>query len=187
MEAIMALDRWLFFLINGSSTYHLDFVMPFVTQKFNFLGAIIAGAVFIMVFGKRRDRWGLVLLVIVVLSSDLASNLLKGVFARTRPCNAMEGVRMLSGCGSSYSFPSGHATNIFAAMAFLTTRYRRYFPVFFAVALVVGYSRVYVGVHYPADVLAGALLGSALAVLYAGADKRYFTPRIDAYFMEKAE
>jgi undecaprenyl-diphosphatase len=185
MDPIVRFDTYLFHLINtGFVAGWLDTLMPYVTEKFNFLGAIIVASVLILVLGKRKDRWGLLLLVFVVLSSDLLSNTLKHLFMRIRPCNALEGVRLLAGCSHSYSFPSSHATNIFAAMVFLTARYRRFFPVFLTIAVTVAYSRVYVGVHYPLDVAGGAVFGSVVAIVWFEADRR-FTKVIVEYYRKK--
>lgn len=172
MDSILSFDNWLFHQANRALTSpFLDSMMPYVTEKMNFLGVVIIAAALIVILGNRRDRIGLVVLVLVVLSSDFVCALLKDLFTRLRPCNAME-VRLLVGCGSSYSFPSGHATNIFAAMVFLTLRYRKFFPLFLFIAFTVAYSRVYVGVHYPLDVLGGAVLGSVMAVIFTEGEKR---------------
>lgn len=174
MDKIISLDKAAFHAINGIFTNSfLDWFMPFVTEKSNFIPVFIALAALIILRGKRKDRWGLVLLAVTVLTSDFICNLLKHAFMRVRPCSAIDGVRLLVGCGHSYSLPSGHATNIFAAMVFLTIRYKRYFPVFITVALAVSYSRVYVGVHYPMDVITGAALGSGAAIVISEIDKRY--------------
>lgn len=179
MDAITLLDTQLFRLMNASWTAQfMDSYMVYVTGKMNFLGVIIAAAVLIWVLGKRQDRVGLVILVAVVLTSDFASNALKGVFMRTRPCNALEGVRLLVGCGGSFSMPSGHATNIFAAMVFLSARYGRFWPFFMFMAFSVAYSRVYVGVHYPMDVAAGALLGAVTALAFFSAERGYLRARL---------
>ena len=168
-----AIDIWLFRAINGIYTSPaLDAVMVYVTQKSNFLGVIVVAAVLIMIFGKRRDRVGLLLLVLVVATSDSACNLFKHLFMRVRPCSALEGVRLLVGCGGSYSMPSGHATNISAAMVFLALRYRKAAPVFLVFAVTVAYSRVYVGVHYPSDIVVGAFLGAGIAFFYSWAEKK---------------
>ena len=176
MEFLLNIDREVFLLVNhGFTSGALDSVMTYVTEKFNFLGAIIVAAILILVLGKRKDRVGLILLVVLVLLSDLASNLLKQAFMRVRPCNAIEGVRLLVGCGGSYSLPSGHATNIFSAMVFLALRYKKFAPAFLVMAVAVSYSRVYVGVHYPFDVLSGAFLGSIMAYGFTIAEKRFIT------------
>lgn len=182
MDAIANIDTALFRLINGRLTgAWLDSLMPFVTDKFNFSGAIIIAALLILVLGKRRDRIGLAVLVAVVVSSDFFTNELKHLVGRVRPCNALDNVRLVVACTKSYSLPSGHATNIFAAMVFLSLRYRRFAPAFLALAALVAYSRVYVGVHYPADVIAGACVGTLVAFAWtrieikaaALYDKRY--------------
>lgn len=173
MNAIVRIDTAIFRIVNGTLTAGwLDAIMPFVTEKFNFAGAIIIAALMILVLGKRKDRIGLAVLILVVGTSDLATNLLKHLLGRIRPCNALEDVRLLVGCGTSYSLPSGHATNIFAAMVFLTGRYRRFFPLFLGFAAVVAYSRVYVGVHYPIDIITGAALGTTVALAYMRAEAK---------------
>lgn len=181
MDAITRFDIELFRLINSVWTSpFLDSFMVYVTSKMNFLGAIIVAAVLIWVLGKRQDRLGLVILVAVVLLSDLASNTLKHLFERIRPCSGLEGVRLLVGCGGSFSLPSGHATNIFAAMVFLSARYRRFWPAFIFIAFVVAYSRVYVGVHFPSDVIAGAFLGSVIALVFFSAERGSLRARLVA-------
>ncbi|HBG46954.1 MAG TPA: phosphatase PAP2 family protein [Deltaproteobacteria bacterium] len=179
MDAIINFDTELFRLINTSWTApFLDSLMVYVTGKMNFLGVIIVAAVLIWTLGKRQDRIGLIVLVAVVLTSDFASNYIKGVFMRIRPCNSLEGVRLLVGCGGSFAMPSGHATNIFAAMVFLSARYMKLCPVFLIIAALVAYSRVYVGVHYPADVTVGAILGGAIALAFYSAERGYLRRRL---------
>lgn len=172
MGSISQLDSQVFHLVNSVYTSPLlDAAMPYVTEKFNFLGAIIVAAILIVTLGKRQDRVGLLVLVVLVFASDFVCAELKDLFGRVRPCNSMD-VRLLVGCGGSYSFPSGHATNIFSAMVFLTIRYRRFAPLFLAIATAVAYSRVYVGVHYPLDVIGGAVLGTVMAFIFTLGEKR---------------
>lgn len=173
MDAIIRLDTAVFHFINGRLTAEwLDVLMPFVTEKFNFNGAIITAAILILILGKRRDRIGLLLLIAVVVSSDLLTNQLKHLIGRIRPCNALDNVRLVVACTKSYSLPSGHATNIFSVMVFLAFRYRRFAPLFIAFAGIVAYSRVYVGVHYPIDVLTGAVVGTGAALAWTWGEKR---------------
>lgn len=172
------MDTGLFHLINsGLTTPVLDVVMPFITDFSNFHILAAAAVVYILARERKDGIRTVVFLVLAVAAGDLLSDSLKTVFMRARPCRAMEGVRLLVGCGPSYSFPSGHATNIFAAMVFLSLRYRRrYVPAFLLIAVLVSYSRVYVGVHYPLDVAGGAALGSALAFFFTGVDRRWAAP-----------
>ena len=101
-----------------------------------------------------------------------------------RPCNALSDVRLLVGCTKSFSFPSGHATNAFAVATYLSYNYRRYFPCFFFMAVIIAYSRIYVGVHYPLDVASGALVGGIGALLAIEADKK-FSPVVVLWFNKK--
>jgi undecaprenyl-diphosphatase len=91
---------------------------------------------------------------------------------------ALDNINLLVGCGGSFSFPSSHATNIFAAMAWLSLHYRRHLPLFMIIALLVSYSRIYVGVHYPLDVIGGACLGTSVAFLFIVVEKRLIPPLI---------
>lgn len=181
MDAILRLDAALFRFFNGTLTSGvLDVVMPFITDKANYLGVVAVLLALVVFKGSKRDIWGIFLLIAVVLLSDLLSNTIKHLVGRTRPCIAIEGARLLVGCKKSFSFPSGHATNIFAAMVFLSTRYRRATPVFLVFAVAVAYSRVYVGVHYPLDIMGGAVLGTSVALVFAYGD-RALTPTLAQY------
>lgn len=178
----MRFDTFLFYWINGRlASPVLDALMPFITEKFNFLGVIIIGAAVILVKGRRRDIRSLIIIVLAVLLSDYLSEVFKHLSGRIRPCNALAGARVLVGCTASFSFPSGHATNVFAAMVFLTMRYRRLAPFFLVFASAVAYSRVYVGVHYPLDILGGAALGTAVALAFHHAETRLLPPLIKHY------
>lgn len=182
MNTIVNLDTRLFYLINsGLDSRPLDILMPFITREFN-LNLIIIAIILLMLL-KSEDKIGtlksLVLLVLLILVSDFLSTALKGLFLRTRPCHALGSARLLVGCSGSYSFPSGHATNIFAAMVFLSTRHKKYTAPFLVIALAIAYSRVYVGVHYPTDVVFGALLGSCCALVFARVDRRWGPAFID--------
>ena len=105
--------------------------------------------------------------------ADLTSSrLVKKSFQRLRPCNEIGLENSLNeriGCGKSYSFTSSHATNHFALSMFLIlllgTRFKWIKIPLFLWAVSIAFAQVYVGVHYPSDVLAGALLGSLLAYL----------------------
>jgi undecaprenyl-diphosphatase len=103
----------------------------------------------------------LVLIVTIAFSDQLNSFWIKQIFGRIRPCHVLEDVHLLVSCGSGYSFPSSHAVNNASAAVVLSFFYRKWIWAFSVFAGLVGFSRIYVGVHYPSDVLAGFILGAA--------------------------
>jgi undecaprenyl-diphosphatase len=113
----------------------------------------------------RKGIFALALCMIGLVIVDSTTNLLKHTFERPRPCQIFEDVRLLVGCTSSFSFPSGHASNSFAVASIFGYFFRRASLPMFLIALFVGFSRIYVGVHYPSDVLAGAIWGGLIAII----------------------
>jgi undecaprenyl-diphosphatase len=169
----VTLDTTLFFFVNHTLSNPLfDLLMPFLTDlnKVRVVQILVAaGWLAAMIKGGRRARTVCVLLVIVIACGDqLNSTVIKSLAVRLRPCFTLEGVRMLVDCGPGNSFPSSHASNNFAAATILAYYYRRYAWGFYLFAGVVAFSRMYVGVHYPSDVLGGAIVGTVLSssILY---------------------
>jgi undecaprenyl-diphosphatase len=162
---ISSLDTFLFQLINrGGENSFFDVFMPFMSELRNFIFvlALLGG----WILWKERKA-GLIFLIFIALTlavTDLFSSfLLKEWVGRIRPCQILPEVHLLTECNTSYSFPSSHAVNIFAAAYFLSQPFRRLTPVFYGIAGLVGYSRVYLGIHYPLDVMGGAAIGILIA------------------------
>jgi len=117
--------------------------------------------------GGKRGRWAvLIALLAVAITDPLVSRILKPFFQRIRPCNALEDVHLLVRKSKAYSMPSAHAANFFAAATVFSYFYRKYQWIFWTIAALVAYSRISVGVHYPFDVLVGALVGVAVSVVW---------------------
>jgi undecaprenyl-diphosphatase len=160
MPGFLALDTWTFHLINRSLQNPLfDLVMPILSTKRYFLLPAAAVILMLVVWGGRRMWVLLAVAVAAVALSDLGTNLIKAMLHRTRPCHVIHDIHLLAGCTRSFSLPSNHASNMFALAAVGWLGFRRWRWALLLLAAGVAYSRVYLGVHYPADVLAGAVWG----------------------------
>jgi undecaprenyl-diphosphatase len=179
LEWIIQLDVQLFYLLNDKvQNSVLDFLMPILTNLDYWRIPILILAISLLIFGRKKGRIAVLLLVLgITLSDQLCNSVFKPLVGRMRPCNVLENVHLLIGCSKAFSFPSSHATNIFTGMSIFSFVYPRLKVGLFAIAALVAYSRVYVGVHYPFDVLAGVMLGIActviIIVLYKLASQRF--------------
>jgi undecaprenyl-diphosphatase len=116
--------------------------------------------------GSRRALFSLALTAAGVWSADLLALLLKAVTDRPRPFETIPDADPLIRAAVGQSMPSGHAATSFAGAVILTCLFTRGAPFFFLLATAIAFSRIYVGVHYFSDVLAGALLGAAVGLAY---------------------
>lgn len=165
-DQLLGLDRWLFEAVNeGQRNLLFNGLMPLLSNKYYFLIPALALAAFLMARGGEPGRWAVAAALLAVLLADLGGNWVKALVARPRPCHALLGVSLLSGCGRAFAFPSNHAVNMFALATALGYHYRRWVWALGGLAAAVAYSRVYLGVHYPGDVLGGAILGVAAGAL----------------------
>jgi len=114
-----------------------------------------------MIKGGEKGRWVVGTMLLCVLVTDqTASHLIKPLFERVRPCNALPDILTPHGKSPAFSFPSSHATNMGGSMLLLGLAYRPWMGVTLGVALLVGISRIYLGLHYPSDVLFGWIWGA---------------------------
>lgn len=125
--------------------------------------------VLLLTIALRRPPWLLARLVVTILMAESISGALKQVFDRPRPPLVDPDPAPLVEPLGSGSFPSGHATVSFACATVIALALPRLTPWVFALAALIAFSRVYVGVHYPADVVAGAILGIAVGFAIEGA------------------
>ncbi|HNZ37272.1 MAG TPA: phosphatase PAP2 family protein [Candidatus Marinimicrobia bacterium] len=156
----------MFRLINQKlSNPVFDWFMPFISSKSFWLIPIFIGLVLLFWLGKKRGRIATLLIILTIATADpFCARVLKPTFKRLRPSHELSDVRLLGKKGGKYGFPSNHAANVAGSMLILAFFYRRYKYLCGGLALVVGYSRIYLGVHYPTDVLAGFVIGIGISV-----------------------
>lgn len=172
LETLVRLDREFFFLLNALHVDWLDPVMIIISETWPWVPMYLA----IIVFLYWRMGWRVVPIVIcaailVGLCDVISTQAFKEVFERLRPCHQPEFQNLVyapAGCGGQYGFVSSHAANSFGIATFFVLLFRRKYRFFFwlyAYAVIVSYSRLYLGKHYPADLAGGAMLGAFIALL----------------------
>ena len=177
-DFILDIDTWLFLKLNaGAANAFFDWLMPLLTDVRRQIWLIAPALVALAVFGGGKGRSVvLAALILIAITDQVSSHLLKPLIARPRPCHGVEGARVIYHCGKTFAFPSGHATNSMGAAIFFGLIYRRWIWALLAFALVNSYSRIYLGVHYPLDILGGWVLGGALAWGWVWFTRRYWLP-----------
>lgn len=176
LEQLIQFDRDLFFTINqGLSNPFFDWLMPALRNRFFWTPLYL----FIIIFSVRNyGRQGWYLLVFMSLTfgfTDFASSsIIKPSVQRIRPCNDPEiksEVISRIACGTGFSFPSSHASNHFALAIFLITLFYSKWRLILAIGILwagsISFAQVYVGVHYPVDIIAGAIIGSMIGYIMA--------------------
>ena len=174
IETLRHIDRAAFHFMNHDMANNaLDTLCPWMREKLTWIPFYVAAAYLIFrKYGTQKTLMLIALGIITIVLSDQTSNLLKHLIHRLRPCNTPElkdSIRlMIENCGVGYSFVSAHAANHFAIatfISFLVIRNKSLIALLYIWAASVALSQVYVGVHYPLDILGGALVGLAAGLI----------------------
>jgi undecaprenyl-diphosphatase len=191
MEWLESIDRALFLFLNGINSPFWDEVMYWISAKRTWIPLYVA----LLYPLWKMHGWRLVYLLITVglliVFTDQFSVFFKNTIGRYRPCHNLELLDIVhkvnNKCGGKFGFVSSHACNTFGLAFFFYQHFNRHYrwlgKALIVWAVVVSYSRIYLGVHYPADVFCGALLGMLLAFvcyrfIFASWLKRY-TPYVN--------
>lgn len=172
MQQLIQLDKELFKLLNGQWTNpFFDWIMPWLRNSNMWMPLYLFLILLIAINFKKQAFWIIAFgIITITLTDGISSKIIKPYFDRIRPCNDPDMASMIRfllpyrpGNGS---FTSSHATNHFGIAMFLYMALKKYFGkwmlLLFVWAFFIGYAQVYVGVHYPGDVIGGGILGCLL-------------------------
>ncbi len=185
LHELITLDKQILLWINGMNTPFLDFVMYWMSERFVWI-PLYLWLIWLMWKHYGKQIWLILAgVVLMMLISDMGTvHLFKNIFHRFRPChNAEIGplIHLVKGhCGGNYGFISSHASNSFSVTLFSVLLLRRnyyWLPwVLFTWCSAVSFSRIYLGVHFPADVFVGACWGMLSAVIVVFVIKKFLKP-----------
>lgn len=184
LSFIEEIDKSVFLFINTQLTGAIgDFIFPILRFPKTWIPLYLALLVFVIwKFKKKAIPWIIFGIICITLTDQISSHVLKGYFGRLRPCqdaSIKDIARLLvSRCPGNASFTSSHAVNHFGIAAFFYYSLKNYLKgwgwLFFVWAASICYAQVYVGVHYPGDVIAGGVLGFLLGGFVVYFFKKYF-------------
>ncbi|MFO7444777.1 MAG: phosphatase PAP2 family protein [Ignavibacteriaceae bacterium] len=168
-DFLFSIDTAIFYFFNHTlSAPFADKFFSILTNVNNWYIAYVILLLISFVKGGRRGKIAAILVIVLITVTDqLGHKVVKEIFQRIRPCNFLDDVITPLGCQGTFSFPSNHATNNFAAATFFYFLFPNLKWALFITASLVAISRVYLGLHYPSDILGGAIIGSAFGYVFA--------------------
>lgn len=173
-------DENLFLYLNSKNAEWVDPIMSALSSSLSW-ALVCLTIIFVMIYKNRyRGSRAALFLLCGLATNSIVNNIIKYIVQRPRPANALEGVHQLGKIDLSYSFFSAHTSNsvCLALFALLYFRHRGYGFALFVWAMVVAYSRIYLGRHYPLDIVCGLLFGLITGSISFWLYKRYMEKKV---------
>lgn len=169
MDFLFSVDIAIFYFFNHTlSAGFLDKFFSIITNVNNWYITYVILLSFCFIKGGTKGKLAVIGVILLIIATDqLGYRVLKDLIARPRPFSVLSDVILPIGSTGTYSFPSNHALNNFAAAVFFYRLYPNLKWALFITAFLVSISRVYLGLHYPSDILGGALIGSVFGYIFA--------------------
>ncbi len=183
------IDIRLFYTFNQLRSPFLDFIM-IRASDFGIFSPLIGAFILFRLYkgGKKERIFWIIGIITIVLSDAICARILKPLFARPRPYLTLDNIYVYKGAKwiitnpeirkhfhMSFSWPSCHATNIWAATIYIWQYRLKYGLIMVPLAILVSYSRIYLGVHYPFDCLGGLAVGAIVALIFSHIAKRLYS------------
>lgn len=170
IDILLKWDSQLFLFLNGLHSPFWDPIMIFASGKLTWLPLYLLLIYFIARKYQWKTLWWLLAITIVIVATDqISAGLFKNGFQRLRPCHTPElqnYIHLVGKCGGQYGFISSHAANTFGVAVFLSFLFSKRWVTYSLLvwAAFVSYSRIYLGVHFPGDVICGAIVGAGIGI-----------------------
>ena len=174
IQELILKDAEIFIFLNNLGNSSFDTFWILVSEKWFWIPLYVFFAYLrYKNHSKKSFLYILLFFVLGIIASDQIANIFKGGFQRLRPCHdpSLKGLIRVVKCGGQYGFYSAHASNAFFTAVFLMrllgSKIKYFTPWVLVWAIVVAYSRIYLGMHFPGDILFGAFMGILLGIFFS--------------------